>query len=81
MKNVFDSIPVPKVGRSFFDLSYTHKFDCDAGQIIPFLALPFMPGDHFKIGNNVVVRPQPLVAPMLSDVKVYTYYFAKHNTI
>lgn len=81
MKNVFDSIPVPRLGRNFFDLSHTHRFDCDAGQIIPCFYQFFMPGDHFKLGNNIVVRPQPMVRPILTEVKVYTYYFAVSNRI
>lgn len=80
-RDVFNSIPVPRVGRNFFNLSYTKQFNCDAGQIIPIFCSPFIPGDHFKIGNSIVVRPQPMIAPIMSEVNVFTYYFAISNRI
>lgn len=81
MRDVFNSIPVPSVGRNYFNLSHSRHFDCDAGQIIPTLFIPFIPGDHFKISNNIVVRPQPMVTPIMSETNVFTYYFAVSNRI
>ena len=80
-RDVFNSIPVPSVGRNYFNLSHTKQYDCDAGQLIPTLFIPFIPGDYFKISNNIVVRPQPMVAPIMSETSVFTYYFAVSNRI
>ena len=49
--------------RSVFDLSYEKKFTCDMGQLVPVLCEEMVPGDKFTIGNEVVVRFQPMVAP------------------
>lgn len=34
-----------------------------------------VPGDHFKIGCEQVIRFQPMVAPLLHEVNVTTHYF------
>ena len=61
--------------RSRFDLSHTNLFDCDMGQLIPVCCEEVVPGDHFKLSNELVVRLQPLVAPTLTDINVTTHYF------
>ena len=34
-----------------------------------------VPGDIFKIGNQSVIRMQPLVAPVLHEINAYVHYF------
>ena len=34
-----------------------------------------MPGDFFQIGNQAVIRFQPLVAPVLHEINMYVHYF------
>ena len=34
-----------------------------------------LPGDIFKIGNQSVIRMQPLVAPVLHEINAYVHYF------
>ena len=72
---VFNNVDAVKTGRSVFNLSYEKKFDCDMGQLIPVMVDEMVPGDKFQIGNEIVTRFQPLVAPILHDVKVYVHYF------
>ena len=64
-----------KPGRSVFDLSYEVKGTMDMGQLIPVYAQECVPGDTFKIGNQIVIRFQPLVTPTLHEIKVHTHYF------
>lgn len=73
--SVFQGIGSLRVGRSRFDLSYTKKFDCDMGQLIPVMCDECVPGDIWRIGNEFVIRYQPLVAPILHGVKCYVHYF------
>lgn len=73
--STFQNVPSLKVGRSVFDLSYEKKFDCDMGQLIPIMCDECVPGDIWKIGNEIVLRFQPLVAPILHSVHVYVHYF------
>lgn len=61
--------------RSRFNLSYTKKFSADMGKIYPVLCEEVVPGDTWKIGNNIVIRFQPLVAPILHNINVKVHYF------
>lgn len=67
--------------RSVFDLSYEKKFTCDMGQLIPVMCDEVVPGDFFKIGNQAVIRFQPLVAPVLHEVNMYVHYFFVPNRL
>jgi hypothetical protein len=73
--SVFSRVSSPKIRRSAFNLSYDKKFNCDMGQLIPVMADEVVPGDVFNIGNEVVIRFQPLVAPVLHEINVYIHYF------
>lgn len=61
--------------RSFFNLSYEKKFDCDMGQLIPVMCDEVVPGDLIKLGCQSVVRFNPMVAPILHEVNQYVHYF------
>lgn len=71
----FQQIAGANPPRSIFNLSYSKKFTCDMGQIVPILCEEAVPGDIFKIGNNILIRFQPLLAPVLHEVKVKVDYF------
>lgn len=64
-----------KPRRSVFDLSYTKYLTCDMGQLIPVMCDEVVPGDTFKIGNDVVINAQPMIAPMYHEVNVSVHYF------
>lgn len=74
-RNIFANVGSLKPGKSVFDLSYEKKFDCDMGQLIPVMCEECYPGDFFKIANEVVVRFQPLVAPIMHEINLYVHYF------
>lgn len=62
-------------GRSVFDLSHEVKLTCDMGQLVPILADEMVPGDTFKVGNQIVARFQPLLAPIMHQVDISVHYF------
>lgn len=72
---IFNIAPSRGVPRSFFDLSYEKKFTCDMGQLIPILCDEVVPGDKWIIGNEAVVRFQPLVSPVLHEIHMDVLYF------
>ena len=45
------------------------------GQLIPVMCDEVVPGDFFQIGNQAVIRFQPLVAPVLHEINMYVHYF------
>lgn len=74
-RNVFSQVGGLHPRRSVFDLSYEKKLTCDMAQLIPVMCDEVVPGDVFMIGNQAVVRFQPLVAPILHEINMYAYYF------
>lgn len=73
--NPFQMVRAARPGRSVFNLSYEKKFTADMGMLIPVLCEEVVPGDHFKIGNQMVIRFQPLVAPILHEINAFVHYF------
>lgn len=61
--------------RHFFNLSHSKLMDCDFGKLYPIVHEEMLPHDKAKIGNNIVIRSQPLFAPILQNIKVYVEYF------
>lgn len=80
--SLFNNTGSVKPRRSAFDLSYTKKFTCDMGQIIPIMVDEVVPGDHWTIGNMSVVRFAPLVAPILHKVTMkVSYHFVPYRLL
>lgn len=61
--------------RSVFNLSHYKIFDADMGLIYPVLCRKMVPGDKFSLSNEIVVRANPLVAPIMHEINAYTHYF------
>lgn len=74
-RNIFERTGGLRPGRSVFDLSYEKKLTCDMGQLIPVMCDEVVPGDVFTIGNEIVLRFQPLVAPIMHEVNIFVHYF------
>lgn len=75
MNKIFERVKGLKPGRSYFDLSHPVMFDTYAGRLIPILCEEMVPGDYFQISNEVIVRLQPLVAPILHSISIKVHYF------
>ena len=68
-------------GRSVFDLSYDKKMTADMGYLYPIMCDEVVPGDKFEIGNEIVIRFQPLVAPVLHEINAYVHYFCSVSPV
>lgn len=75
MNKLFKNVGGSRPGRSAFNLSYEKKLTCDLGELIPVMVDSCIPGDVWTIGNQMVLRFTPLVAPILHEVDVYVHYF------
>lgn len=71
----FDNVRALSPGRSVFNLSYSKKFTCDMGEIIPVMCDEVVPGDVINLAQEMVIRMQPLVAPVLHEINALTHYF------
>lgn len=72
---IFNNIGSLHPPMSAFDLSYEKKFTADMGQLIPVLADEMVPGDFFQIGNQAIIRFQPMVAPILHEINMFYHVF------
>lgn len=75
MSKVFQRTGGVTPRRSVFNLSHEKKLTCDFGELIPVVCEEMVPGDKFQLGEHIVVRMQPLVAPIMHEVNVYFHAF------
>lgn len=72
---LYNWVSMPSIGRSNFDLSFAKYFTTDFFRLVPVMCKECVPGDTWTIGNRVVLRFQPMFAPVLADISVRTHYF------
>lgn len=60
---------------SRFNLSHRVLLDAWFGKLYPVLCKLCIPGDIWKLKNEIVVRFSPLVAPILHEINVFTHTF------
>lgn len=81
MSNPFNRVKGLRPGKSVFPLTHEVKFTADMGYLYPVCIEEVLPGDVFDIGNNTVVRAQPMVAPPLHEINCFTHYFWVPNRL
>ena len=66
----------PKVPRSAFNRSFSHKTTGDHGKLLPVLADEIYPGDTIKIRPTIFARFNTLLYPIMDNVHVDFHLFA-----
>lgn len=77
----FEQIITTDPNKSWFDLSYKNKFTANFGKLYPFYRAETMPGDRFKVHSNLFSRLMPLLAPVMQNVDIFSYFFYVPNRI
>lgn len=67
--------------RSKFTRPQSHKTTFNIGDIVPFYVEEVLPGDTHQIDTSFLVRMQTLVAPIMDNVFMDTYYFFVPNRL
>lgn len=62
-----------------FNLSHDLKLSFEGGKLIPILVQEVLPGDKFKIDPHVFLRTQPMIAPVMHNSDVFTYFYYVQN--
>ena len=68
---IFSNVFGLKPGKTAFNLSHTHIFDCNFGELVPVACLETLPGDVFRLNADVVGRlTSALKSPILSQMDI-----------
>lgn len=81
MANLFQQIQLRRPRKNKFNLSHERKMAFDMGQLVPCMIQEVVPGDQFRVRAEVFMRFQPLLAPIMHNVNVYTHYFFVPNRL
>lgn len=75
-KYSFARIPRANIGRSSFDMSFTHKTTFNAGKLIPVYFEEVLPGDSWNCDVNAFCRlTSPLSVPILDNLYLDFHFF------
>lgn len=77
----FSTLPKVDINRSTFDRSSSVKLSFNVGDVIPFFVDEVLPGDSFHIRTSKVVRMQTLIAPIMDNIYLDTYFFFVPNRL
>lgn len=72
---LYTSIPAPKVPRNTFDRSRPNTTSLHFQRCYPTMLEETIPGDLFKVGQEVFARLQPLIAPVMNNMKISNHFF------
>lgn len=72
----YSDVPLPKVGRSRFDRSYSLNTAFNAGDLVPVYREELLPADTISIRPTVFARLTSLVQPVFSNVYLDVHFFA-----
>lgn len=78
---IFESVQGKRPQYSAFDLSHERKMSMEMGILTPCYYQEILPGDHFKVKTETLLRMAPMIAPIMHRVNLYVHYFFVPNRI
>ncbi len=72
---IFNFAKIKDRKRNNFDLSYSSALTCQMGNLIPIMNMEVVAGDKFRFNTDVLIRFNPLVAPIYQSIDAYTHFF------
>ncbi|AXH73313.1 MAG: major capsid protein [Microviridae sp.] len=79
--NIFQNVQGNRPTKNKFDLSHERKMSLKMGTLTPFMVQEIVPGDSFKVNTEMLLRLQPMLAPIFHRVRVKTDYFFVPNRL
>ena len=80
--SIFNSIQIPKVPRSRFNMSHYNNMSADYGSLYPFLFIDCVPNDTFKLGADVLINTAPMItAPYTQNDVRLDYFFVPYRLL
>ena len=72
---LYTTIPAPKVPRNMFDRSAPNSLTMPFQRVCPSLLEEIIPGDLYRVGTETFARLQPLIAPVMNNMKISQHFF------
>lgn len=72
---LYKSIPAPKVPRNTFDRSRPCSLTLHFQKACPTFFEEIIPGDMYRVGTETFARLQPLIAPVMNNMKISQHFF------
>lgn len=72
---IFNFAKIKDRKRNNFDLSYSSALTCQMGNLVPIMNMEVVAGDKFKFNTDMLIRFNPLVAPIYQSIDAYTHFF------
>lgn len=72
---IFNFANIKDRKRNNFDLSYSSALTCQMGNLIPIMNMEVVAGDKFKFNTDMLIRFNPLVAPIYQSIDAYIHFF------
>lgn len=79
--NFFDKILMKVPTTNSFDLSYDNKLTFNMGELVPIMCQEVVPGDHYKITQEHLLKMAPLATPVFQRCRVHIDYFFVPNRL
>lgn len=73
--SIFSETQNERVSQSTFNLSHQRKFTFNPGKLVPNLMQEVLPSDNWNITTNQLMRMQPMLAPVMHEVKLTNHFF------
>lgn len=80
-KNFMNSVKLFRPRRSAFDLTHDVKLSFNMGDLVPVLCQEVLPGDTWRLQDEMLIRFQPLAAPVMHQFNVFVHYFFVPNRL
>lgn len=81
MNRIYEKIQTKRPKKSAFDLSHERKMSFKMGELVPCFLEEVLPGDHFKVKTETMMRLAPMLAPVMHRLNVFVHYFFVPNRI
>ena len=72
---IYDSVAGNHPPKNLFDLSHSHFLTMKVGMLYPLMCEEVYPGDVLQISDAVHCELQPMVAPLMTDLDLYSHTF------
>lgn len=72
---LYTTIPAPKPARNLFDRSRPNSLTLTFQRCVPTMFEEIIPGDLFRVGTETFARLQPMIAPVMNNMKISQHFF------